>query len=86
MQKFNTMVPKVKPVSACKFDESVTEIASGKAGLIFYVGPVDCAGGTSCKIESGYLEGNLSASGNSYKAERREGKWIITEDQMNWIS
>jgi hypothetical protein len=37
-------------------------------------------------VNGGYYEGNLSASGNVYTVERKDHKWVVTKDQMLWIS
>lgn len=51
-----------------------------------YVTDLTCASVTRCTGRGGYLEGNLSASGNRYELELRDGRWRVTGDSMEWIS
>jgi hypothetical protein len=38
-------------------------------------------------VTGGYFEAGLSASGNTYTLGRqRDGSWLVTSDQMQWIS
>jgi hypothetical protein len=79
--------PKVLPGSSCIWnDVAVVEAKSKEPALLFSVTKIDCASASKCNVEGGYLEGNLSASGNSFVVERGSSGWTVTSDQMNWIS
>jgi len=64
----------------------VKDKATGKPGLIFTIDSVRCADTSRCEVEGGYYEAGLSASGNTYFLEKRDGKWVVVRDTMHWIS
>ncbi|HEY0132355.1 MAG TPA: hypothetical protein VGB57_13225, partial [Allosphingosinicella sp.] len=59
---------------------------AGAEAIVHYVTDLSCASAGRCTARGGYLEGNLSASGNRYELERRNGRWQVTADTMEWIS
>jgi hypothetical protein len=88
MSRFRDNKPPVKrssQVTPRKFD-GVKDKVSGKSGLIFYVGSIDWVGENEAKVEGGYFEASLSASGNVYELRRESGKWIVVKDEEKWIS
>jgi hypothetical protein len=85
--RFGGHKPPVKGVSACRWnDVGWAERATGARAIVHYVTDLTCPTPTRCTARGGYLEGNLSASGNRYELERRNGRWQVTADTMEWIS
>ena len=62
-----------------------TEFKSG-AGLRFSVVKIKRLTASTVEVEGGYFEGGLSASGNRYTVEKKDGKWTVVKDRMMWIS
>jgi hypothetical protein len=79
--------PSVRGISACRWDDTHwADRSTGAHALVHYVTGLDCPSAGRCTGRGGYLEGNLSASGNRYELERRNGRWQVTGDVMEWIS
>ncbi len=55
-------------------------------GLAFRVGAIKRVSETKVEVSGGYYEAGLSSSGNTYFVEKKDGKWVVTEDKMHWIS
>jgi len=55
-------------------------------GLLFRIDSWEWTGDTAVELTGGYYEANLSASGNRYKLVKRNGKWTVERDEMEWIS
>jgi hypothetical protein len=88
LSRLADVTPPVTPVSQCSasMEKGVVDKTTGRSGLIFRLESVRCSGESSCEVNGGYYEGNLSSSGNTYTLEKRDGKWVVTKDVMNWIS
>jgi len=56
------------------------------AGLRFRIGSFKWTGENTAEVEGGYYEGNLSASGNTYRVEKTNAGWKVTGRIMSWIS
>jgi hypothetical protein len=56
------------------------------SGVLYRIGAIKRTGENSAEVSGGYYEGSLSASGNTYYVVRKDGKWVVERDQMNWIS
>lgn len=54
--------------------------------LVFTIEDVRWVSDDHVEVGGGYYEGPLSASGNTYRVERRDGAWFVTGDTMNLIS
>jgi hypothetical protein len=76
LARFKGHAPPVRPGSQFKMGD----------GLSFYVGEMKWVDGTHVEVYGGYYEGLLSASGNTYTVEKRNGKWVVTGDQLQVIS
>lgn len=84
--KFADVMPSVRADSDCEFRETQwVEKATGDPALVFHVDEMKCSL-EFCEATGGYREGNLSASQNMYKLEKRNGTWVVTGDKMQWIS
>jgi hypothetical protein len=87
LARFERHRPAVKGISACRWNDiQWADRATGARAIVHYVTDLFCASPTRCNARGGYLEGNLSASGNRYELERRNGRWQVTGDMMEWIS
>ncbi len=89
MQRFQGHKPTVKKVSQCVygFEVGVKDKETGQSGgLVFRVTSIRWISDTKVEAEGRYYEGNMSSSGNVYQVVQKGGRWIVTEDQMQWIS
>jgi hypothetical protein len=81
--------PRAVPGSACESSASGVFLKGDHAkgrGLVFRTEEVKIDG-DKATVTGGYFEAGLSASGNIYTVERqRDGSWLVTSDQMQWIS
>jgi hypothetical protein len=87
MARFDKHKPPVKKLSQAPgpLDVNGKEIGD-PGGLIFSVTTIEPVDEDKVLVNGGYYEGNLSASGNVYAVERKDHKWVVTKDQMLWIS
>lgn len=79
----------IKPVSEAAYstvNNHVVEQSSGKDGIIFYTGAIWPVAVDTVKIEVGWYEGPLSASGNILTLKRIHGRWVVIKNQLCWIS
>lgn len=87
LARFSRHAPPVKGYSACRWNDiHWADRATGANAIVHYVTNLSCHSPSRCTASGGYLEGNLSASGNRYEIERRNGRWQVTSDTMDWIS
>lgn len=87
LARFGRHDPRVKGISACRWNDiRWADRATGAQAIVHYVIHLDCPAPTRCTALGGYLEGNLSASGNRYQLEREGGRWRVASDSMEWIS
>lgn len=91
LRRFAGQPVPVRPASQCRIgDDSeggrVYDVATGRTGLMLTIGQIDCPLIGACTVAGGYYEANLSSSGNSYKVQMQDGRWVVAEDQMQWIS
>jgi hypothetical protein len=87
LARFSRHDPAVRGFSGCRWnDVHWTDRATGAHAIVHYLTHLTCASPTRCTAGGGYLEGNLSASGNRYELERRGSRWQVTGDTMEWIS
>ena len=66
--------------------DGVIERASGKPALILHVGRVTWITKEEAVVEGGYYEDALSASGNTYRLQKTDGKWRVVKDQWMWMA
>jgi hypothetical protein len=86
--RFRKAWPRVKPASACRFDEKRgvnIDRASGRPALTFFVLGTSCTE-AACTAEGGYIEGNLSASSATYQLLRQGSAWRVTVYRLDAIS
>ena len=88
LHRFSGETPLVKRASEARHarDSGIYDRETGKMSLIFEVGAIRWHGNNSVEVDGGYYEGDLSASGNTYRLTRRGNKWKVLKDTMSWIS
>ncbi|HEX8625460.1 MAG TPA: hypothetical protein VF782_10310 [Allosphingosinicella sp.] len=87
LARFGGHKPPVKGVSHCRWNDiHWADRSTGAHAVVHYVTNLSCVSAARCTARGGYLEGNLSASGNRYELELRNGRWQVTADTMEWIS
>jgi hypothetical protein len=88
LARFINHNPPVKKVSQCTFSvsEGVKDRSTGERGLVFMITKINWISSTSVEVEGGYYEAGLSGSANRYLVKFKNGKWVVTEDTMLWIS
>jgi hypothetical protein len=79
------------PEFLARFDGNEPPVRKGSefgdgGGVLFRVESVKRVSDTKVEVSGGYYEGSLSASGNTYFLERKDGGWVVTGDEMHWIS
>ena len=80
--------PAVKASSRCSAsaEHGVIDKLTHAHGLIFRIETLKFKDGHRATATGGYYEAGLSASGNVYTLELHGTKWVVTKDQMMWIS
>jgi hypothetical protein len=89
MRRFDGYKPPVRKASECSihgFEGVVTDIRTGKTGLILKVDDIKWLSDTEVEVWGGYYEGNLGASGDSYKVVKQRGKWQVVDHKIHSIS
>lgn len=86
MARFDKHKPPVKKRSQATGKFEVIDKQTGERGLIFGVTTIEKLDEDKATVDGGYYEAGLSASGNTYTVERKDNKWVVTKDQMRWIS
>ena len=88
LKRFAGNQPRVGGVSECKAsaEKGVLDIKTGEQGLIFSVDTIRWISETKVAVGGGSYEAGLSASGNTYMLEKKDGKWVVVKDVRNWIS
>ncbi|MFT3788752.1 MAG: hypothetical protein QM770_21715 [Tepidisphaeraceae bacterium] len=88
LARFKDDAPRVLPASLAKASagEGVKHKDLGGQGLIFNITSIAWLDANTADVQGGYYEAGLSASGNTYRVERRGGKWVVTHNKMHWIS
>jgi hypothetical protein len=86
--RFKDHKPVVLPKSMAKASarQGVKHKDLGGHGLIFSIDTIAWLDENTAVIGGGYYEAGLSASCNAYRVERRDGKWIVTKDDLIIIS
>jgi hypothetical protein len=84
---FDGNTPPVKAFYKCRrSEEGVFDLETNEMGLLFQTGAIRWITNDQAEVDGGYFEGGLSASGDTYYLERKDGQWIVTRDVMHWIS
>jgi hypothetical protein len=86
MKRFAGHTPEVKKVSQCTEDDDIRDMQTGAPGIVFRVTGIRWITAQRVEVFGGYFEGYLSSSGNTYYVEKKDGKWIVVQDNGRWIS
>lgn len=88
IQRFSGNIPTVKKYSSCDYRDKVglLDKASGERALEFTTSNISWISETEMQMEGGYFEASLSASGNTFRLKRIDGKWAVVQARENWIS
>ncbi len=88
LARFSANRIRVVAGAGCDEDASrgVIERATGAQGLAFRIDSIAWTDRDHATVDGGYYEAGLSASGNVYTLERKNGAWSVTKDEMRWIS
>lgn len=87
LMRFRNVKTPVRPKSACdSSSRGVVDKKTGKHGLVFRVDHIRFKDAKHATVNGGYFEAGLSASGNVYTLEHKASGWVVTKDEMMWIS
>jgi hypothetical protein len=88
LSRFAGHVPPVEKASASESDirYGVRDIKTHGRGIILDIRSVRWIDDDTVDVEGGYVEASLSASGDTYRVERRQGKWVVVNDTLHWVS
>jgi hypothetical protein len=88
IERLNDGRRKVRKGSDCDYNggNGVFEKRSNSPAIVLRVGEISWKSETSMTVTGGYYEASESASGNVYHLEKRDGKWVVTKDELKWIS
>ena len=88
LARFAGRRPPVKKVSesVSKKYEGIFDKETGKKGILFIVTSIKWISETEAEVEGGHYTAPLEASGHVYKVRFENGKWVVKEDDMKWIS
>lgn len=90
LKRFRDHKPPVRRVSECRppadSNDRPRSVKTGRQGPIFRVTFVRRVGLREFEVKGGYYEGLLSGSGNTYRVRLVNGRWVVVQDRMDWIS
>jgi hypothetical protein len=88
LKRFADHKPPVLKRSDCHVHPftGVSNNRTGTRSLIFRVSGITWISDKKVKAEGGYYEDGLSSSGNIYTVTKQHRKWMVSDDQMKWIS
>lgn len=86
LARFAGHSPPVEPASLADTSGIVRHMGDGGQGIVLRVESIERIDADTVQVHGGYYEANNSSSGNTYRVERRDGKWAVVDDVMNWIS
>ena len=88
LARFKGADPPVEPLSAADTNMWFGVHLKGKKGrgVLLRLTEIRWIDDDTVEVDGGYHESSLNASGNTYRAERRNGEWTVVKDTMHWIS
>jgi hypothetical protein len=88
LEQFKGHSPRVLPASMATASATggVTHKDLAGRGLIFNITRIAWVDAYTADVDGGYAEAGLSASFNTYRAERKDGKWVVTKNEMHGIA
>jgi hypothetical protein len=88
MKRFADHLPPVRKASASHFitGKGLLDKKTGERGLAFQVTTIKWISDTEVEVSGGYYEAELSSSGNTYTVQKKNRKWKVTKNKLDWIS
>jgi len=88
LQRLSDLKSPVKPLSAGRWkDFFIYDKISGERGAAFYVNAISMQSPDAAEVTTTTRPGGgLSASSYIYLMARKNGKWVVTGQKLNWIS
>jgi hypothetical protein len=88
MQRFASHRPRVERASLAdiSFDKGAVHRYTREQGVVFTVVALKRLSDGAVEAECEYYAGNLSASGATYRVERKNGVWIVMQPKMIWVA
>ena len=87
LKRFEGHQPPVKKYSQCSAKGMVVrDNETGGEGLLFQITTITLLDDDTAQVKGGYYQGGLSASGNTYSLEKKEGRWIVVKAVTHWMS
>ena len=87
--KFKDLNPPAFPCSASEFNEKQGELVmrgTTKPMISFSVKEIRILSSTEAVAVGGYYEAGLSSGGYTFKLTKINGRWVVKDQQMDWIS
>jgi hypothetical protein len=87
--RFKGLNPPAFPCSASEFNEKRGELVmrgTTKPMISFSVKDIKILSSTEAVAVGGYYEAGLSSGGYTFKLTKIKDKWVVEDQQMNWIS
>lgn len=88
LSRFKGQIPLVEPSSAVDTDMWYGVHIKGKKGrgVLLRLTKIRWIDDDTVEVDGGYHSANRMASGNTYRAERRQGTWVVVSDTLHWQS
>jgi hypothetical protein len=87
LERFKDHKPTVKSaIESSHNARGVVDKKTGKPGLIFSIHEIKWVSEKEIEAKGSYYEAGLSAAGYTYQSVKEQGKWIVRNQTMNWIS
>jgi hypothetical protein len=90
LARFKDHVPPVEPASGADthagsgMRSSVRHKQKGGRGILFFLTNIRWIDDSTVEVDGGSHSG--CESENTYRAERRDGVWVVVRDDLHWIS
>jgi hypothetical protein len=89
LARFNDLHPVPLPCSSSQYNEKLGVLVkrgTAQPMISFSVSEIKVLSPTSATAIGGYYEASLSSGGYSIKLSKVDGKWVVRERSMDWIS
>jgi len=85
LARFAGSSPRVEPLSAADPDTSSGVHHKGQSdhGVILYLTSLSWIDSDTAELDGGYYSDHLSSSRNTYRAVRRDDKWVVVSDKAH---
>jgi hypothetical protein len=89
MKRFTGNIPPVKTVAGFHIGKTSNEVLdneTGKRGVRLFVGDIEWISSNEVNICAGYYYNGLASAGRLYHMVLDNGKWIVKDEKLLWIS